>query len=155
MKKVIIIGAGPAGITAALELLRRGKNEYDVTVLEESDSIGGISRTVNLDGNRMDIGGHRFFSKEQRVNEWWQSILPLQGAPSKDDKLLKREAHLVKGGADPEKTARDSGIMLTVAIDEINERLFDTFSDTVIIFDGDTPEIIEDYKEELKGMFNI
>ena len=104
MKKVIIIGAGPAGITAALELLRRGKNEYDVTVLEESDSIGGISRTVNLDGNRMDIGGHRFFSKEQRVNEWWQSILPLQGAPSKDDKLLKREAHLVKGGADPEKT---------------------------------------------------
>ena len=79
-------------------------NEYDVTVLEESDSIGGISRTVNLDGNRMDIGGHRFFSKEQRVNEWWQSILPLQGAPSKDDKLLKREAHLVKGGADPEKT---------------------------------------------------
>ena len=52
MKKVIIIGAGPAGITAALELLRRGKNEYDVTVLEESDSIGGISRTVNLDGNR-------------------------------------------------------------------------------------------------------
>ena len=104
MKKVIIIGVGPAGITAALELLRRGKNEYDVTVLEESDSIGGISRTVNLDGNRMDIGGHRFFSKEQRVNEWWQSILPLQGAPSKDDKLLKREAHLVKGGADPEKT---------------------------------------------------
>lgn len=72
MKKVIIIGAGPAGITAALELLRRGKNEYDVTVLEESDSIGGISRTVNLGGNRMDIGGHRFFSKEQRVNEWWQ-----------------------------------------------------------------------------------
>lgn len=104
MKKVIIIGAGPAGITAALELLRRGKNEYDITVLEESDSIGGISRTVNLDGNRMDIGGHRFFSKEQRVNEWWQSILPLQGAPSKDDKLLKRKAHLVKGGADPEKT---------------------------------------------------
>lgn len=58
-------------------------------------------------------------------------------------------------GADPEKTARDSGIMLTVAIDEINERLFDDFGDTVIIFNGDTPEIIEDYKEDLKGMFNI
>ena len=96
MKKVIIIGAGPAGITAALELLRRGKNEYDITVLEESDSIGGISRTVNLDGNRMDIGGHRFFSKEQRVNEWWQNILPLQGALSKDDKLLKRKAQKAK-----------------------------------------------------------
>lgn len=63
MKKVIIIGAGPAGITAALELLRRGKNEYDVTVLEESDSIGGISRTVNLDGNRMDIGGSQVLFK--------------------------------------------------------------------------------------------
>ena len=56
---------------------------------------------------------------------------------------------------DPEKAARDSGIMLTVAVDEINERLFDEFGDTVIIFDGDIPEIIEDYKEELKGMFNI
>ena len=55
----------------------------------------------------------------------------------------------------PKKAARGSGIMLTVAIDEINERLFDDFGDTVIIFDGDTPEIIEDYKEELKGMFNI
>ena len=58
-------------------------------------------------------------------------------------------------GADPEEAARADGIMLTVAIDEINERLFDTFGDTVIIFNGDTPEIIEDYKEELKGMFNI
>ena len=45
--------------------------------------------------------------------------------------------------------------MLTVAIDEINERLFDEFGDTVIIFNGDTPEIIQDYKEDLKGMFNI
>lgn len=63
MKKVIIIGAGPAGITAALELLRRGKNEYDITVLEESDSIGGISRTVNLDGNRMDIAVTGSFQK--------------------------------------------------------------------------------------------
>lgn len=103
MKKVIIIGAGPAGITAALELLRRGKNEYDITVLEESDSIGGISRTVNLDGNRMDIGGHRFFSKEQRVNEWWQSILPLQGAPSKDDKLLKAQGASRKRRCRPRK----------------------------------------------------
>ena len=66
MKKVIIIGAGPAGITAALELLRRGKNEYDVTVLEESDSIGGISRTVNLDGNRMDIGSQVLFKRAAR-----------------------------------------------------------------------------------------
>ena len=71
-----------------------------------------------------------------------------------DEPYLKVLKALLNG-ADPEKAARGSGIMLTVAIDEINERLFDYFGDTVIIFDGDTPEIIEDYKEDLKGMFNI
>ena len=77
MKKVIIIGAGPAGITAALELLRRGKNEYDVTVLEESDSIGGISRTVNLDGNRMDIGDNRAPFKDSYRNLRWPTSYPV------------------------------------------------------------------------------
>ena len=109
MKKVIIIGAGPAGITAALELLRKGQNEYDVAVLEESDMIGGISGTVNISGNRMDMGGHRFFSKSREVNEWWQSVLPLQGAPTFDDKLLDRESHLEKGGPNPET---DDKVML-------------------------------------------
>ena len=63
MKKVIIIGAGPAGLTAAYELLKDNKGEYEVTVLEETNAIGGISKTVNYKGNRMDMGGHRFFSK--------------------------------------------------------------------------------------------
>ena len=58
MKKVIIIGAGPAGLTAGLELLRKSK-DYEVTILEASDAIGGISRTVNHNGNRMDLGGHQ------------------------------------------------------------------------------------------------
>lgn len=69
MKKVIIIGAGPAGITAANELLKDTKGEYDVTILEETERIGGISQTVRYNGNRMDIGGHRFFLKERRGNE--------------------------------------------------------------------------------------
>ena len=60
MKKVLIFGAGPAGLTAAYELLRSGK-DYEVTILEESGEVGGISRTVRYGGNRMDIGGHRFF----------------------------------------------------------------------------------------------
>ena len=62
MKKVVIIGAGPAGITAAFQLLKNTKDEYEIIILEESNEIGGISRTVRHNGNRMDIGGHRFFS---------------------------------------------------------------------------------------------
>lgn len=65
MKKVIIIGAGPAGLTAAIELLKNG-GDYDVTILEGSQAMGGISQTVRYNGNRMDIGGHRFFSKNQQ-----------------------------------------------------------------------------------------
>ncbi|MBR4608150.1 MAG: NAD(P)/FAD-dependent oxidoreductase [Lachnospiraceae bacterium] len=103
MKKVVIIGAGPAGITAAYELLRE-PNQFEVVILEASDKVGGISRTVRHGQNRIDIGGHRFFSKDDRVMEWWQEILKYQGAPSKDDKLLGRESRLIEGGPDPEKT---------------------------------------------------
>ena len=107
MKKVIIIGAGPAGLTAGYELLRQSSSsEYDVTILEESDCIGGISRTVQHNGHRMDIGGHRFFSKDSRVTEWWNQMMPIQGAPSYDDKKLGREKPLVKGGPDPETEDR-------------------------------------------------
>ena len=67
MKKVVIIGAGPAGITAAFQLLKNTKDEYEIIILEESNEIGGISRTVRHNGNRMDIGGHRFFSKDDNV----------------------------------------------------------------------------------------
>ena len=64
MKRVLIIGAGPAGLTAAYELLRQS-DEYEVVVFEESDKFGGISRTVEYKGNRMDMGGPRFFSKSK------------------------------------------------------------------------------------------
>lgn len=103
--KVVIIGAGPAGITAAYELVKKHSG-YDVTVLEETDRIGGISQTVEHDGNRMDIGGHRFFSKSKRVTDWWYEILAPQGAPSVDDKLLGREKEYTAGGADPETSDR-------------------------------------------------
>lgn len=76
-KQVIIIGAGPAGLTAAFELLSRS-TEYEVTVLEESSVVGGISRTINYKGNRMDMGGHRLFSKNVHVNQWWENILPIE-----------------------------------------------------------------------------
>ena len=79
MKQVVIIGAGPSGLTAAYELLKANEG-YQVTILEESNTIGGISRTVKYNGKRMDIGGHRFFSKDARVTKWWEEIMPTQGA---------------------------------------------------------------------------
>ena len=77
-RRAIIIGAGPAGLTAALEFLRN----TDVTpiVLEASQEIGGISRTIRYKGNRMDIGGHRFFSKSDRVMQWWMDLMPPETA---------------------------------------------------------------------------
>lgn len=102
MKNVIIIGAGPAGITAGYELLKRSE-EYSVIILEESNSIGGISRTVCHNGNRMDIGGHRFFSKDAEVTEWWDKLMPLQGAPSFDDIRTGRTFALNPNGPNPEK----------------------------------------------------
>jgi protoporphyrinogen oxidase len=71
----VIIGAGPAGLTAAYELLTR--THIIPIVLEKSSYMGGISRTVNYKGNRMDIGGHRFFSKSERVTNWWLQQMPL------------------------------------------------------------------------------
>jgi protoporphyrinogen oxidase len=73
-KKAVIIGAGPAGLTAGLELLRR--TGIVPIILEASGEIGGISRTIRYKGNRMDIGGHRFFSKSDRVMEWWVELMP-------------------------------------------------------------------------------
>lgn len=103
MKRVIIIGAGPAGLTAGYELLKENNNEYEVIILEEENQVGGISKTVRYNGNRMDIGGHRFFSKDENVMDFWKELMPIQGAPSYDDKKLNREKPLVKDGPDPEK----------------------------------------------------
>ena len=101
-KVAVIAGAGPAGLTAALELLRT--TGVKPVIFEAEDVIGGISRTARYNGNRMDIGGHRFFSKSDTVMDWWQGILPLQGVASKDDIAIGRSVPLVQGGPDPEKT---------------------------------------------------
>ncbi len=90
----VIIGAGPAGLTAAYELL--DKTTIKPVVFESTIDIGGISKTVKFKGNRMDIGGHRFFSKSEQIMDWWKNILPLQGAPAMDDILLDRQVPLSK-----------------------------------------------------------
>ncbi len=104
-KIAVIAGAGPAGLTAAYELLKN--TDIHPVILEATDAIGGISQTVRYKGNRMDIGGHRFFSKSEEVMRWWQNIMPTQGAPSKDDILLHTaDKPLSPDGPDPEKTDR-------------------------------------------------
>ena len=85
-RSAIIIGAGPAGLTAALELERQ--TEIKPVVLEASHEIGGISRTVVYKGNRMDIGGHRFFSKSDRVMQWWLDLMPVEAESGANGRLL-------------------------------------------------------------------
>lgn len=104
-KNAVIIGAGPAGLTAAYEMLE--KTQVHPTVLEATDVIGGISQTVKYHGNRMDIGGHRFFSKNKEVMDWWGKMMPVQGANSKDDIMLGlNDKDLNPNGPDPEKEDR-------------------------------------------------
>ncbi len=103
MKKVVMIGAGPAGLTAAYTLLKK-ESGMEVIILEASGSIGGISRTERYRGNRIDIGGHRFFSKSPEIMKLWTEILPLQSAPAKDEILLGKTREYPNGSADPEKT---------------------------------------------------
>lgn len=101
-KKVVIIGAGPAGLTAGYQLLKNSK-EYDITIYEAEELLGGISKTVSFDGNLVDTGIHRFFSKDDRVMNLWKELLPVQSQKSYDDILLNNNAkELPKKGPDPE-----------------------------------------------------
>ena len=107
-KIAVIAGGGPAGLTAALELARR--TDVIPLVFEASDNVGGISRTHVHNGNRIDIGGHRFFSKSTRVMDWWRDILPLQGLAGADEKLViayqnkQTIVDLPADGPDPRET---------------------------------------------------
>ena len=102
-KTAIIIGAGPAGLTAAYELLTRAG--IRPIVIEKSEYMGGISRTVNFKGNRIDIGGHRFFSKSDRVMDWWTEIMPIaesgQGGGDLSIRYHNQERHV--------KSAKNTG----------------------------------------------
>jgi protoporphyrinogen oxidase len=84
-KVAVIAGAGPAGLTAALEMLRR--SDVSPIVFDTANQVGGISRTVNYRGNRMDLGGHRFFSKSDWAMRWWQEILPVAECESPEQPL--------------------------------------------------------------------
>jgi protoporphyrinogen oxidase len=122
----VIIGGGPAGLTAAWELLDR--TDVHPIVIEASDHLGGISRTVNFKGNRIDIGGHRFFSKSDRVMQWWLARLPLQRVEGAAQTITyqNRTADVAAGGGvDPD--ANDRVMLLRRRRSRIyfNRRFFD------------------------------
>lgn len=101
MKKVIIIGAGPAGLTAGYDLLSKS-SDYEVTIVEESPVVGGLCARLESEENVLDAGGHMFISKNPAVKNFWTSILPAQGVPSKDDKIIDRYCKIHNGGPDPD-----------------------------------------------------
>jgi protoporphyrinogen oxidase len=120
----VIIGAGPAGLTAAYQILREIPGSR-VDVYEAAEQPGGISTTIEYKGNRIDIGGHRFFSKSKAVNDFWQSLLPTQGAGAKDDILLERRKEFAPGGPDPE--TQDAVMLIRDRVSRIfyRRRFFD------------------------------
>lgn len=123
--RAIIIGAGPAGLTAAYELLK--KSNIKPIIIEQNDFVGGISTSQEYKGNIADFGGHRFFTKQKRVFDLWKEILPLQTKPAIDDILLKKEIKFSKGKktVDPEKT--DTVLLYRKRLSRIfyNQRFFD------------------------------
>ncbi|MDP9194195.1 MAG: NAD(P)/FAD-dependent oxidoreductase [Acidobacteriota bacterium] len=125
-QKAIIIGAGPAGLTAAYEFLQR--SDISPIVIEATDYAGGISRTANHAGNRIDIGGHRFFSKSERVMDWWLQMLPLQRVASGAQKITyQSRTTTVEGAEGPDPESEDRVMLLRSRRSRIyfNRRFFD------------------------------
>jgi protoporphyrinogen oxidase len=110
MKKAIIIGAGPAGLTAAYELLTR--TDIKPIIVEMSGDIGGLSKTVNHKGNRIDIGGHRFFSKSERVMDWWLDFLPLSEDAHKHHIDIRYQNQQASFDIDKKKIGSGDKVML-------------------------------------------
>ncbi len=113
-QSALIIGAGPAGLTAALEFQKQ--SEIKPVVLEATHEIGGISRTVRYKGNRMDIGGHRFFSKSDRVMQWWLEQMPPEaGADANAAITYQNQSRTLDNMvANSEKTADEHDLVMLI-----------------------------------------
>ncbi|WP_158748737.1 NAD(P)/FAD-dependent oxidoreductase [Acidobacterium sp. S8] len=131
----LIIGAGPAGLTAALEFLRR--SDIRPIVLEASQEIGGISRTVRYKGNRMDIGGHRFFSKSDRVMNWWTELMPVSAEENGDGEHAIRYQNKERKVATAE-AGSDSDLVMLVRQRKSRIYFLRTFFDYPLSLSGRT-----------------
>ena len=164
-KKAVIVGAGPAGLTAGYEFLKQ--TDIQPILYESTSEIGGISRTIVHNGNRMDIGGHRFFSKNDTIMNWWQNVMPLQGAPAFDEVLLNKNKTFTDG---PNPQIEDNVILLRERVSRIFylKRFFDypisaklqTFinlgiKNTFYIFGGYIYSLIKKQKEDSLENFYI
>ena len=112
--EVLVVGAGPAGLTAVYTLQKNSKCK--TVILEETDYLGGIAATDCYQGNYMDRGGHRFFTKVKEIQDLWSELLPLQGKPALDDILLQTNKKYI-GSADPE--SRDDVFLLRRRVSRI------------------------------------
>ena len=110
MEIAIIMGAGPAGLTAAYELLTN--TNIKPVIIEMDSQVGGISKTINYKGNCIDIGGHRFFSKSERITEWWLKFLPLETSDSGDSVSLTYQNQTTS--VKPASTLNDAGPRMMV-----------------------------------------
>ncbi len=135
----VIIGAGPAGLTAGLELLRR--TDVVPVVLEASGEIGGISRTIRYKGNRMDIGGHRFFSKSDRVMQWWMDLMPPESG-SEISYQGKKRVVAVPARLEDEPVLRGVGPLDPAAASEEREEIKEPVSDEVVATVPVDPDLV-------------
>ena len=116
-KKAIIIGAGPAGLTAAYEFLK--KNNVQPIVIEKSKLLGGISRTIDFKGNKIDIGGHRFFSKSDEVMEWWKNILRIESENEKIQLTYHNATHSISTITENKSQDEDNIFMIRKRLSRI------------------------------------
>ena len=135
-KTAVIIGAGPAGLTAALEFLRR--SDIHPIVLEASGEIGGISRTIRYKGNRMDIGGHRFFSKSDRVMNWWMELLPPETGTETEHRLQYQNQRRTLRAEPSGRSPESSDLVMLVRPRKSRIYFLRRFFDYPIKLSGDT-----------------